>query len=163
MLDKICPAFWTKWTEWESCDKECGPGGRQKKVRHCQEFYTNHDSNACNGHGVKFRQCTKNKRCSGNDDFVLIPYLKHGKGRLINMTNPNSSLCLVPLMKSDYNNLGFGLDMKDFFFYYLIKTNSSEMRITVSDQISLSSHSWIKEHNINKISLVTLDLYLIHI
>ena len=161
MLDRICPAFWTKWTEWERCDKECGPGGRQKKVRHCQEFYTNHDSNACNGHGVKFRQCTKNKRCSGNDDFVLIPYLKHGKGRLINMTNPNSSLCLVPLMKSDYNNLGFGLDMKDFFIYYLIKTNSSEMRITVSDQISLSSHSWIKEHNINTISLVTLDNTLV--
>ena len=161
MLDKICPAFWTKWTEWEMCDKECGPGGRQKKVRHCQEFYTNYDSNACNGHGVKFRQCVKNKRCTQNDDFVLIPYLKHGKGRLINMANPNSSLCLVPLMKSDYKNLGFGLDMKDVLFYYQIKTNTSEIRITVSEKISLSSHSWIQEHDINTISLVTFDNSLV--
>ena len=63
MLDKVCPAFWTNWTEWEMCDKECGPGGRQKRVRHCQEFYTNYDSKACNGHGMMYRKCKNNKRC----------------------------------------------------------------------------------------------------
>ena len=162
MLDKICPAFWTKWTEWERCDKECGPGGRQKKVRHCQEFYTNHDSNACNGHGVMYKKCKKNRRCSQNDNYVLVPYIKHGKGRLINMKNPNSSLCLVPILESNYNNLGFGLDMNDFFFYYLIKTNSSEMRFSVSDHSHhMSSHSWIKEHEINTINLVTLENSLV--
>ena len=122
MLDKICPAFWSKWTDWERCDKECGPGGHQKRVRYCQEFYTNYDSTACKGHGVMTRHCKTNKRCSENDSFVLIPYIKYGKGRLIDMKNPNASLCLVPLLKSDNNNLGFGLDMNDYFFYYMLKS-----------------------------------------
>ena len=164
MMDKVCPAFWTKWTDWDICDKECGPGGRQKKVRHCQEFYTNYDSNACNGHSVMYKKCTKTKRCSQNDDFVLIPYIKHGKGRLIDMKNPNASLCLVDLLESDDNNLGFGLDINDFFFYYLIKMNSSEMRIITSQHhniTTLSSHSWIQQHDISLISLVTLDNSLV--
>ena len=115
-----------------------------------------------NGQDVKFRQCKKNKRCSQNDNYVLIPYINHGKGRLINMKNPNSSLCLVPILESNYNNLGFGLDMNDFFFYYLIKNNSSEMRISVSDHSHhMSSHSWIKEHEINTINLVTLENSLV--
>ena len=161
MLDKVCPAFWTNWTEWEMCDKECGPGGRQKRVRHCQEFYTNYDSKACNGHGMMYRKCKNNKRCSQNDNFLLIPYTKQGKGQLIDMKNPNSSLCLVPLLKSDNNNLGFGLDVNDFFFYYMLKTNYSEMRITTSVQTALSSHLWIKQHDISLISLVTLDNSLV--
>ena len=161
MLDKVCPAFWTNWTEWEMCDKECGPGGRQKRVRHCQEFYTNYDSKACNGHGMMYRKCKNNKRCSQNDNFLLIPYTKQGKGQLIDMKNPNSSLCLVPLLKSDNNNLGFGLDVNDFFFYYLLKTNYSEMRITTSVQTALSSHLWIKQHDISLISLVTFDNSLV--
>ena len=161
MLDKVCPAFWTNWTEWEMCDKECGPGGRQKRVRHCQEFYTNYDSKACNGHGMMYRKCKNNKRCSQNDNFLLIPYINQGKGRLIDMQNPNSSLCLVPLLKSDNNNLGFGLDVNNFFFYYLLTTNYSEMRITTSVQTALSSHLWIKQHDISLISLVTLDNSLV--
>ena len=161
MLDKVCPAFWTNWTEWEMCDKECGPGGRQKRVRHCQEFYTNYDSKACNGHGMMYRKCKNNKRCSQNDNFLLIPYINQGKGRLIDMQNPNSSLCLVPLLKSDNNNLGFGLDVNDFFFYYMLKTNHSEMRIITSVQTALSSHLWIKQHDISLISLVTLDNSLV--
>ena len=161
MLDKICPAFWSNWTDWESCNKECGPGGRQKKVRHCQEFYTNLESDACNGPGVMYRQCKKNKRCSKNDNFVLIPYNKHGKGRLIDMTNPNSSLCLVPILKSNLKNLGFGLDLHNFLFFYMIKTSTNEMRIALSDQVSMSSHSWIKQHDIHTISLVTLDNSLV--
>ena len=161
MLDKICPAFWSKWTDWERCDKECGPGGRQKKVRYCQEFFTNYDSKACKGHGVITRHCKTNKRCSEKDNIVLIPYIKYGKGRLIDMKYPNSSLCLVPLLKSDNNNLGFGLDMYDYFFYYMLKTNSSEIRITTSVGTALSSHLWIKQHDINTISLVTLDNSLV--
>ena len=161
MLDKVCPAFWTNWTEWEMCDKECGPGGRQKRVRHCQEFYTNYDSKACNGHGMMYRKCKNNKRCSQNDNFLLIPYIKQGKGQLIDMKNPNSSLCLVPLLKSDNNNLGFGLDVNDFFFYYMLKPNYSEIRITTSVQTALSSHLWIKQHDISLISLVTLDNSLV--
>ena len=161
MLDKVCPAFWTNWTEWEMCDKECGPGGRQKRVRHCQEFYTNYDSKACNGHGMMYRKCKNNKRCSQNDNFLLIPYTKQGKGQLIDMKNPNSSLCLVPLLKSDNNNLGFGLDVNDLFFYYMLKTNHSEMRIITSVQTALSSHLWIKQHDISLISLVTLDNSLV--
>ena len=161
MLDKVCPAFWTNWTEWEMCDKECGPGGRQKRVRHCQEFYTNYDSKACNGHGMMYRKCKNNKRCSQNDNFLLIPYTKQGKGQLIDMKNPNSSLCLVPLLKSDNNNLGFGLDVNDLFFYYMLKTNHSEMRFITSVQTALSSHLWIKQHDISLISLVTLDNSLV--
>ena len=160
-MDKVCPAFWTSWTEWDRCDKECGPGGQQKKVRHCQEFYTNFDSKACSGQGVMTRKCKNNKRCSQNDNYLLIPYIKQGKGRLIDMKNPNSSLCLVPLLKSDNNNLGFGLDTNDFFFYYMLKPNYSEMRITTSVQTALSSHLWIKQHDISLISLVTLDSSLV--
>ena len=70
MMDKVCPAFWTSWTEWDRCDKECGLGGQQKKVRHCQEFYTNFDSKACSGQGVMTRKCKNNKRCSQNDNFL---------------------------------------------------------------------------------------------
>ena len=96
MIDKICPSFWTNWSNWNECDVECGSNGRQKRVRICQEFYTNKPSNKCNGTDVNYKKCSQSPRCAVKDTYIMIPYPKHGKARLVDMTKPNSSLCLVP-------------------------------------------------------------------
>lgn len=60
-----CPVDgnWTQWGGWSLCDKICGPGGIQKRVRYCADPYPSYDGKVCEGPTSETRACVNNTQC----------------------------------------------------------------------------------------------------